>query len=521
MTVARTLSVALVGMAPHVVEVEVDVSTGIPGFTLTALADRVLKQAEQRVKAAVANSGESWPGRRVTVAMSPAAVPKSGSAFDVPVAVTALAAAEELPAQRIADLVMFGELALGGEVKPVSGVLPAVIGAMQAGFDQFVVPQGNAQEALLVPGATVWAVSSLGQLCGWLRGLVDDDELLVARDPDAVIWPDPGLDLADVVGQDRARRALEIAAAGGHHLLMTGPPGVGKTMLAERLPGILPALTDAEAMEVTAIHSVAGRLAAGRPLITQPPFSAPHHSASMAAIVGGGAGIAGPGEISLAHRGVLFLDEAPEFNARVLDALRQPLENGRIVLNRSNGAAVYPSEFLLVLAANPCPCSAGGQSVDERQCVCPPGVRSRYKSRLSGPLRDRIDIWVELERVSRRVLAEQGEGEGEASSVVRSRVESARARTRERLAGTRWTVNGDVPGPVLRRRWPIDPGVLRALGQAADKGRLSTRGIDRVLRVAWTLADLAAVERPGPEQVAEALELRLGSRAPRPVAVPA
>lgn len=519
MTVARSLSVALVGMAPHVIEVEVDVSTGIPGFTLTALADRVLKQSEQRIKSAVSNSEEKWPGRRVTVAMSPAAVPKSGSAFDVPIAVTALAAAGDLPADRLGGLIFLGELALGGQIKPVSGVLPSVIGAMQRGLDRFVVPPGNAQEALLVPGANVLAASSLAQLCGWLRGFVPDDDLHVERDPDAVVSPDAVPDLADVVGQDRARRALEIAAAGGHHLFMAGPPGVGKTMLAERLPGILPALTDSEAMEVTAIHSVAGRLAPGRPLITQPPFSAPHHSATMAAIVGGGAGIAGPGEISLAHRGVLFLDEAPEFPARILDALRQPLESGRIVLNRANGAADYPTQFLLVLAANPCPCSAGGQSVDERQCVCPPAVRSRYKSRLSGPLRDRIDLFVELDRVSRRVLAE--EVGGEPTSVVRARVEAARARTRERLAGTRWTVNGDVPGPTLRRRWPIDARVLRPISRAADQGRLSTRGIDRALRVAWTLADLAGIERPGAEQVEEALDFRLGNKTPRAIAVPA
>jgi magnesium chelatase family protein len=382
------------------------------------------------------------------------------------------------------------------------------------------VPTANAQEALLVPGAKVWAVSSFAQLCAWLRGYLDDDDLRPRRDPNAVLAPDAVPDLADVVGQDKARRALEIAAAGGHHLYLSGPPGVGKTMLAERLPGILPALTDEQAMEVTAIHSVAGRLAPGRPLITQPPFSAPHHSASMPAIVGGGSGIAGPGEISLAHRGVLFLDEAPEFNSRVLDALRQPLESGRIVLSRSNGVSVYPAQFLLVLAANPCPCSAGGQSVDERQCICPAGMRTRYQSRLSGPLRDRIDLLVHLDRVSRRVLAD--EREGEPSAVVRERVAAARTAARRRLAGTAWTVNGDVPGPTLRRRWPIEAKVLRAVGKAADGGRLSTRGIDRVLRVAWTLADLAGRDRPGHDEVQEALDLRLGTWTPRPAeAVPA
>lgn len=519
MTVARSLSVALVGMSPHVVEVEVDVSTGIPGFTLTALADRVLKQAEQRVKAAIANSGESWPGRRVTVAMSPAGVPKAGSAFDIPIAATALAAADKLPADRISELVMFGELALGGAVKPVAGVLPAVIGAMQRGLDRFVVPLANAQEALLVPGAKVWAVASLAELCAWLRGHLPDDELRASRDPAAVLTADTVPDLADVVGQDTARRALEIAAAGGHHLFMCGPPGVGKTMLAERLPGILPTLTDAEAMEVTAIHSVAGRLAPGNPLISRPPFSAPHHSASVAAVVGGGAGIAGPGEISLAHRGVLFLDEAPEYNPRVLDALRQPLESGRIILNRAYGASTYPAQFLLVLAANPCPCSAGGQNADDRDCVCPARVRSRYQSRLSGPLLDRIDLKVHLDRVSRRVLAEQVGGEP--SAVVRERVEAARTAARIRLAGTPWTVNGDVPGPMLRRRWPIDRVALRPIGQAVDSGRLSTRGIDRVLRIAWTLADLAGHDRPGPDDVIEALDLRLGTWRPRPAAVPA
>ena len=521
MVVARSWSVALVGVTATLVEVEVDVSSGLPGFTLTALADRVLKQSEQRVKAAFGNSRETWPGRRVTVAMSPASVPKSGSAFDVPIAATVLAANEAVPADKVAGLVFLGELALGGAVKPVTGVLPAVIGGMQKGHRTFVVPRTNAAEARLVPGACVLGVGSLAELCAWLRGDLDDEDLLAAEPDDvAPALNDNDLDFADVVGQDSARRALEIAAAGGHHVLLSGPPGVGKTMLAERLPSILPRLSDEEAMEVTALHSVAGRLAPGRPLITVPPFHAPHHSSTMAAIVGGGAGIARPGSISLAHRGVLFLDEAPEFNPRVLDALRQPLESGRAVIARAGGVADYPARFLLVLAANPCPCSAGGRDADDTQCSCAAVVRQRHQARLSGPLRDRIDVVAHLDKVSRRLLAEQGAG-GEPSAAVRERVEAARAIARERLRGTPWTVTGDVPGPVLRRRWPIESSVLRPVGAAIDQGRLSNRGVDRILRVAWTLADLARVERPGSDQVQEALDLRRGTRTPRPVAASA
>jgi magnesium chelatase family protein len=268
-------------------------------------------------------------------------------------------------------------------------------------------------------------------------------------------------------------------------------------------------------MEVTAIHSVAGRLATGRPLIAEPPFSSPHHSSSVAAIVGGGSGIAGPGAISLAHRGVLFLDEAPEFSPRVLDALRQPLESGIVTIARSRGIAVYPARFLLVLAANPCPCSAGGRFIEDGQCMCPARVRQRHQARLSGPFRDRIDLVVNLEPVSRRLLSEQELGEP--SHAVRARVQAARAIARERLAGTPWTTSGDVPGPVLRRRWPIDAADLRAVGAAVDRGALSNRGLDRVRRVAWTLADLAGRARPGRDEVDEALELRLGRQNIRPL----
>ncbi|MDQ1697434.1 MAG: magnesium chelatase family protein [Frankiaceae bacterium] len=519
MALARSLSVALVGVTPHVLEVEVDVSTGLPGFTLSALSDRVFKHVEHRLRSAFHNSGETWPTRRVTVSLSPATVPKSGSSFDLPIAVTLLAAAETVPSQRLEGLVLLGELALSGAVKPVTGVLPSVIGGLQQGCRRFVVPRANAREARLVPGAEVLAASSLAEICAWLRDEIDTAALEGEPDEEPLVAAPEVTDMADVVGQDRGRRAMEIAAAGGHHVLLSGPPGIGKTMLAERLPGILPDLTDSEALEVTAIHSVAGRLAPGRPLVARAPFCAPHHSATIAAIVGGGAGIAQPGAVSLAHRGVLFLDEAPEFNPRVLDALRQPLESGRITLARAGGIAEYPARFLLVLASNPCPCAAGGRDASVDGCICSPPARQRYQTRLSGPLRDRVDVVVTLDPVSKLVLAEGSRGEP--SDVLRARVEAARDRARHRLRDSPWTTTGEVPGPLLRRRWPIAPAVLGPLSHAVGRRGLSTRGIDRVLKVAWTLADLAGRDRPGADEVTEALALRSGDWTPRQIAFPA
>jgi magnesium chelatase family protein len=510
MALATSETVALVGVTPHVLEVEVDVSAGLPGFVLSALSDRVFTQIQHRLRSAVGNSGESWPTRKITCALSPATVPKTGSAFDLPIAAALLAAAGAVPAERVAELVLLGELSLAGDVKPVPGVLPAVIGARRAGRRRFVVPRANAAEAALVTDADVYGVGSLRELCLWLRGELPGDLLLV--EPGADPAPEPAAvgDLADVIGQDLGRRAVEIAAAGAHHLLLLGPPGVGKTILAERLPGILPPLDHDEALEVTGIHSVAGQLPAGAPFVAHPPFCAPHHSTTLAAVVGGGANIAGPGAISLAHRGVLFLDEAPEFSPRVLDALRQPLESGEVVLARAGGVARYPCRFLLVLAANPCPCAAGGRDMDATDCSCASAVLNRYRARLSGPLRDRVDLTVELGPVSRAVLAEGSAGES--SSAVRARVIEARSRARHRLRETPWTTSGEVPGPVLRRRWPLGNEAMEPLRRASGRNRLSTRGIDRVLKVAWTLADLAGRDRPTVDDVEEALGLRTGAR---------
>jgi len=504
MPIARSWSMALVGMDPHLVEVEVDVTTGLPRFILTALSDRVLKHVEHRVHSAVVNSGEQWPPRKVTVALLPATVPKSGSRFDLPIALAMLTAAGALPAEALADWVVIGELSLTGAVKGVTGVLPTIVGAYRAGRRRFIVPSANYGEATLVTDAEIVGVDSLGQVCAWLRGETPEPACTV--EPPTAPPPDEP-DLADVVGQQAARRAIEVAAAGGHHVFLTGPPGVGKTMLAERLPSLLPELTDEEALEVTAIHSIAGVLHPGRPLINRPPFCAPHHSATTASIVGGGIGIAAPGAISLAHRGVLFLDEAPEFGARSLDALRQPLESGQVTISRSAAVATYPSRFLLVLAANPCPCSAGGRDPGSG-CICSTPVRQRYLGRLSGPLLDRIDIAAELEPVSRTVLDSGARGDG--SAVVRERVLAARERAGRRLEGSGWTTNAEVPGPAVRRRWPLRREAMRPLYAQLDRGGLSTRGLDRILKLAWTLADLADLPMPGVDQVLEAHALRTG-----------
>lgn len=504
MSLARSWSVALVGLDGHVVEVEADLASGIPGLSITGLPDAALNEARDRVRAAVVNSGHPWPNKRVTLGLSPAALPKKGSGFDLALAAALLAADGVVPRGELHGRLLLGELGLDGRVKPVPGVLPALIAASKAGFERAVVPAANLAEAQLLPGVVSQGVSCLQSLVALLRREPFDEPELPPT-PTQMADPAAG-DFLDVAGQPVGRLACEVAAAGGHNLLMTGSPGCGKTLLAERVPGILPALSLEESLEVTAIHSVAGLLPTQAPLIVRAPFQAPHHGATPASIVGGGSGIAKPGAASLAHRGILFLDEAPEFTTGVLDALRQPLESGRISIRRVGGTATYPARFSLLLAANPCPCAK-----PERSCSCTPDRRRRYLARLSGPLLDRMDIVVELPAITRQdVMAERGLGES--TTQIAERVAQARSRAAARLAGTPWRTNGDVPPTILGQRWPLPRGVLSGAGRAMDKGLLTARGFGRVQRLAWTLADLCEHDQPTAADVDLALSLRIGDR---------
>jgi magnesium chelatase family protein len=483
------------------VEVEVDLASGVPSVALVGLPDTVVRQSVDRVRAAIVNTGAEFPLRRVTIGLSPASMPKQGSGFDLALAAAVLAAAGTVPRDAVDSLVLLGELGLDGSVRGIRGVLPAVLAAAGAGHRQVVVPEANADEAALVDRIEVLPVSTLADLVHHLAGRATLPRHVRGRLPD----PPPLPDLSDVIGQAAGRRAVEVAAAGGHHVLLTGPPGAGKTMLAERLPGLLPPLDEQSALEVTAIHSIAGTLPHGAPLVTRPTFEAPHHSATMASLVGGGSGQIRPGALCRAHLGVLFLDEAPEFPRSVLDTLRQPLERGSITINRAAGSATFPCRAQLILAANPCPCAT---AAGDTACTCSPLERRRYQARMSGPLLDRIDLRVDLPPVTRAAWLD-GAASPESTAVVARRVRVARQTAAARLAGTGLVTNSQVPGRMLRERWPVPRASLQLAERALERGSLSVRGFDRVLRVAWTLADLAGRAVPRSDEVAEALGMRL------------
>ena len=515
MAFATARSLALKGADGHVIDVQVDVSPGVVGTTLVGRVDKSLSEARDRVRMAINNDCGRWPAtKRVTILLSPADLPKTGTHYDLAIAMAVMAADkkhDELTAEHLDGWAFVGELSVSGGLRPVPGVLPMVIAAAAHGITRVFVPEPQAAEAGLVPGMTVFGVRSLAQVSAVLRGVeVPEAPPVVAPSGSPLAtWRGEDrlddVDLRDLDGLHDVRYAVEVAASGGHPLMLIGPRGTGKTSIAERIPTILPDLTTEQSLEVSALHSVAGLLQDGSGLLRRPPWFAPHHTASGASVLGGGSGRVRPGQVSLAHHGVLFLDEFPHFRADVIESMREPLESGEVTITRGEESATYPARSLVVLAANPCPCGnyhgRAGAS-----CECSEVQRHHYRRKLTGPILDRVDIWMEVRP--------QGPRRGsfapppESSAEVRARVERARLRQARRYRDCAWQLNSAVPGPVLTERWPLEPAAQRLVDTELANGRLTRRGMTRVHRLAWTVADCAGVDRPGEHETRIALTLR-------------
>ena len=501
---AKALSGAVIGIEAAQVEVQCDISPGLPAFTIVGLPEKEVQESRERIRSAIRNSGYQFPAKRITVNLAPADVRKEGVGLDLPLALAILQATEQLESDSLEHYLSLGELSLDGDVRPVKGALPTALAARDAHLQGMILPQGNADEAAIVEGLSVFAVNALEEAIRFLSGEAAIEPHQFDYDRYFHRHQEYAVDMDEIRGQEQAKRALEVAASGGHNLLLIGPPGSGKSMLTKRLPTILPPLSFEEALEVTKIYSILGLLTREQPLITHRPFRSPHHTISYAGMVGGGHGVPRPGEISLAHGGVLFLDELPEFERSVLETLRQPLEERQIMISRAAMAVTFPASFTLVAAMNPCPCGHLGDAV--KRCRCSAVEIRRYQKRISGPFLDRIDLFVEVPRLSKEELV--GKPTGEPSQTIRERVERARAIQVERFSDMPLVSNAQMGIREVRSHCRLTEEAQALLESAIDRFQLSARAYGRVLKVARTIADLEASATIGPAHVAEAVQYR-------------